>query len=218
MTNFQALARPGLLAALLSAGLPALASDGHDHGDEAPTAAGSALPRFAAVSEAFELVGVLDGRQLTLYLDRFADNAPVPGAQIELDLAGTQLKAEARKDAGMEGIYEVTLKAPPPPGVMPVTATVNVGSESDLLAGELDLHESHADEAARHEDPWWPAAGWGAGAVLVALVLALVIRSGLASRRARVGGWAAAILILALVAPMAPMAARAGEGHDHGDS
>ena len=38
-------------------------------------AAGTALPRFAAVSETFELVGVLDGKQVTLYLDRFADIA-----------------------------------------------------------------------------------------------------------------------------------------------
>jgi hypothetical protein len=188
MNSFQALARAGLLAALLSAGLPARASDGHDHGDEAPAAAGSALPRFAAVSESFELVGVLDGRQLTLYLDRFADNAPVPGAQIELDLAGTPLKAEARKGAESEGVYEVALKAPPPPGVIPVTATVNVGSESDLLAGELDLHQAHADEAVDPGASWWPAAGWGAGALLGVLLLALVVRSGMASRRARVGG------------------------------
>ena len=38
-----------------------------------------------------ELVGVLDARTVTLYLDRFADNAPVEGAQLELELGGEKL-------------------------------------------------------------------------------------------------------------------------------
>ena len=45
------------------------AGDGHDHGEATTSAGGPALPRFTAVSETFELVGVLNGKQLTLYLD-----------------------------------------------------------------------------------------------------------------------------------------------------
>jgi hypothetical protein len=127
--------------------LPAIAGDGHDHGDAAPAATGTALPRFAAVSETFELVGVLDGKQVTLYLDRFVDNTPVRGAQIELEIDGTKFKAEAHGDDA----YEVVLKEAPKPGVLPITATVTAGAEVDLLAGELDLHEAaHTDEPA-HE-------------------------------------------------------------------
>ncbi len=63
---------PHTLAALLVAatflGAPAWAGEGHDHGDAAPAAVGQALPRFSAVSETFELVGVLSGKQITLYL------------------------------------------------------------------------------------------------------------------------------------------------------
>ena len=55
-----------LAVVLLGNALPAIAGDGHDHGDAAPAATGTALPRFAAVSETFELVGVLDGKQVTL--------------------------------------------------------------------------------------------------------------------------------------------------------
>ena len=73
---------------------PAWAGEGHDHGDAAPAAVGQALPRFSAVSETFELVGVLNGKQITLYLDRFADNSPVRGAQIELEIGGAKFKAE----------------------------------------------------------------------------------------------------------------------------
>ena len=81
MKSSLSLTALGLAAVLIGHSLPAIAGDGHDHGDAAPAATGTALPRFAAVSETFELVGVLDGKQVTLYLDRFADNAPVRGAQ-----------------------------------------------------------------------------------------------------------------------------------------
>ena len=46
------------------------------------------------MSETFELVGVLSGKQITLYLDRFADNSPVRDAQIELEIGGAKFKAE----------------------------------------------------------------------------------------------------------------------------
>ena len=50
--------------------LTTLAGEGHDHG-EAPTAStGPALPRFAATSSTFELIGVLNGHDLTLWLER----------------------------------------------------------------------------------------------------------------------------------------------------
>eukprot|EP01031_Cornospumella_fuschlensis_P048713 gene48713-59643_t len=58
----------------------AQAGPGHDHGDE-PAAAAAALPRVAAQSESFELVGILQpGGVMLIYLDRWADNAPVDGA------------------------------------------------------------------------------------------------------------------------------------------
>ena len=48
------------LAAVLAGVTPqALAGEGHDHGDAPAPVAGPALPRFTAVSELFELVGVL---------------------------------------------------------------------------------------------------------------------------------------------------------------
>ena len=102
MKSSLSLTALGLAAVLLFTGLRAQAGDGHDHGDAAPAATGTALPRFAAVSETFELVGVLDGKQVTLYLDRFADNAPVRGAQIELEIAGAKFKAEAHGDDAYE--------------------------------------------------------------------------------------------------------------------
>jgi hypothetical protein len=169
------------IAALL---LPPLvhAGDGHDHGDAAPAASGPALPRFAAISETFELVGVLSGKQITMYLDRAADNAPVTDAQIELEIAGVKYKVEKHED-----IYEVALATAPKPGVLPITATVIAGKEVDLLAGELDLHEdAHADEVA-HVHSWAEYAGWGAAALAALAALLLIGRRVVASRQRRAG-------------------------------
>jgi len=158
------------------------AGPGHDHGDAAPAAAGPALPRFAAVSESFELVGVLNGKLVTLYLDRAADNAPVTDAQIEIEIGGAKLKAEKHED-----VYEVVLAAAPQPGLLPITATVTTGKEVDLLAGELDIHDqSHASGAAPVR-PWQAYAGWIA-AVLAVLAVAILLGRRLAARRQRRAG------------------------------
>ena len=172
------------LVALFAAPLSAHAGEGHDHGPVAPTSTSSASPRFAAVSETFELVGVLNGKQITLYLDRAADNSPVPDAQIELDIGGAKLKAQ--KQGGDE--FEVVLAAVPQPGVLPIIATVTVGAEVDLLAGELDIHEAaHADEAA-HTHSWKENAGWGAGGLVLLAGQLFAARRMSTMRQQRAGG------------------------------
>ena len=118
------LAVPGPVAALPS---PAFAGEGHEHGDAPAAPTGPALPRFAAVSETFELVGVLDGRQITLYLDRTEDNSPVHEARIELEIGGAKHTAEAHGEA----VYEVLLKEAPQPGVLPITAVITAGKSTD---------------------------------------------------------------------------------------
>lgn len=172
-----------LVAATLFVAAPAWAGPGHDHGDAAPAAVGQALPRFTAESDLFELVGMLSGKQITLYLDRHADNSPVLGAQIELEIGGVKFKAEKQG----EDEYEVVLPEAPKPGVLPVTATVTAGNETDLLAGELDIHEeAHADEVA-HTHSWTEYAGWAA-AGLAALALLVWGGRAIGARRVRAGG------------------------------
>ncbi|WP_354449318.1 hypothetical protein [Ottowia thiooxydans] len=163
--------------------LPALvlADEGHDHGSAAPAAMGPSLPRFAAVSDLFELVGVLEGKRITLWLDRAADNEPVTNARIELDIAGEKFKAEPHEDT-----YEVVLTAEPTPGVLPVTAIVAAGSDNDLLAGELDLHEQAHAEPVSPAGAWARYASWVGGA-LALLVLIFFARRLSASRQRRPG-------------------------------
>ncbi len=172
-----------LCAAAILVASPTWAGPGHDHGDAAPAAVGQALPRFSAVSETFELVGVLSGKQITLYLDRFADNSPVRGAQIELEIGGAKFKAEKQGDDE----YEVVLPEAPKPGVLPVTATVTAGNEADLLAGELDIHEeAHADEAA-HTHSWTEYAGWVAAGIAALGLLVWGGRRAVHARSVRTG-------------------------------
>jgi hypothetical protein len=171
-----------LLLATLVLAAPAQAGGDHDHdhdhGPAAAAPAGPALPRFAAESETFELVGVLEGLRITLYLDRYADNSPVPGAQIELDINGQKLKAAPQAD----GAYEIVLPQAPKAGVLPITASVAVGNEADLLASELDIPAPAAADDHAHPVAWAAYAGWGAAGLVA---LAWLLRSRLAVRAAR---------------------------------
>lgn len=180
--------RPALLVAAtvltLIPGAFALAGDGHDHGEAPAAVAGPALPRFAAESETFELVGVVDGSQLTLYLDRYADGSSVTDARIELDLGGTPLVAAATA----HGAYVATLPQPLAPGVTPVTATILAGADSDLLAGELDIHDAaHEEEPAQRHSPQ-QIAGWGGAALLGLFAAGVAVRRRRGARPAQNGG------------------------------
>ena len=173
---------PILAALMLSAAWPAWAGEGHDHGDAPAAMAGPALPRFTAVSELFELVGVLNDKHLTLYLDRAADNSPVKDAKLELELGGVKVPVEAHG----EGLFEATLSKAPAPGEIPVAATVMAGEDTDLLAGELDVHELE-DEAAEaaHAYGWKEYAYWVAVAGIGLVGLIWLIRR---LRTPRLGG------------------------------
>ena len=161
----------------------AMADAGHDHGEAPAAAAGPAMPRFAATSDLFELVGVLDGQKLALYLDHAGDNSPVKEAKLELDIAGTRVPVTRVAD----GEFQAALAAPLAEGVSPVTATVVAGADTDLLAGEVDIHAA----AHAHNEPAGRRNALVAGAV-AALLLALAavwgLRRGRAARTQRVGG------------------------------
>jgi len=164
------LAGASLLAGLY--GPPALADEGHSH-DAAPApAAAPAIPRFAAASELFEIVGTADGTQLALYLDRFADNAPAAGAALEVSVGSTPV---AVKEVAA-GEFAGTLAQPLPVGVTSVTVMVEAGNETDLLAGDFDVHApAHGAHPQRDWRALWPWAA--AGLALAATALWLLRRA-----------------------------------------
>lgn len=166
MKSYNTLAAWCIAALLAGSAAQAIAGDGHDHGDTPAPVAGPALPRFAAVSELFELVGVVDSKAITVYLDRFADNSPVTDANLELQLDGTVIPLEVHADGEFEGTLQQELK----PGVVSVTATVVAGPDTDLLAGELDVHDADADDEAQAQG-WKPYVPWlGVGLVVLGFV------------------------------------------------
>lgn len=159
------------------------ADAGHDHGGAATDAAVPAQPRFTAVSETFELVGVLNGKRLALYLDRADDNSPVKDAKLELELAGTKVQV---KPVG-EGEFEATLAQDLKPGVTTVAATVVAGQETDLLAGELELAQAAQADASVGRLPWRKYATWGIAGLLTLALLIGAVRRYRAGRPNRVG-------------------------------
>lgn len=126
-----------LLAALIS--WPALAHEGHDHG-EAPATAAQALPRVASRSDAFELVGVASGHKLTIYLSDFKTNAPVPEGSLEVAFGDKSVPAVRRG----QGVYQITADWLDAPGAKPLVFTVRTPAVSDLLDGVLEIPQPAA--------------------------------------------------------------------------
>ncbi len=147
----------------------AWAHGGEDHGDgTVPAATGDVAPRAFAQSEAFELVAVLSDGKLTLYLDRYADNAPVPDAEVEIE-SGT-FKAVAAQIA--PGVYSVPGQAFAQPGKHLLTVSVQAGEAADLLTATLDLATPAA--GVEHVHSWNEWAIWGAAGALLAAGAGLV--------------------------------------------
>ncbi|MBY0337771.1 MAG: efflux RND transporter periplasmic adaptor subunit [Acetobacteraceae bacterium] len=129
------------LLAALAVAAPALAHPGH--GDEAAPVA-QALPRAEAHSDAFEVVAVLGpGGALTVYLDRWADNAPVDGA-VTLTVDGQEVAAE-RQGIGLFVARHPLLAQP---GARAIVFTVSAGGAMDLLDTTLEVPQPPAAHAA----------------------------------------------------------------------
>lgn len=159
------------IAALLLAA-QAWSHGGEDHShDAAPALAQDAAPRAVAQTEDFELVAVLAGGRLTVYLDRYADNAPIADAEIELESGAA--KAVAVQMA--PGVYALPGDPFARPGKHPLTFSVQAGDTADLLTATLELAAPVA--LAAHETGWRAWTLWGAaGSLLLASVGLVAVR------------------------------------------
>ncbi|MDP2825711.1 MAG: hypothetical protein Q8O52_23875 [Sulfuritalea sp.] len=167
-------ARALLLAAVIA--FPAWAggdgSDGHTHAAApvpATVAVPMATPRAVAASEDFEVVAILDGKQLVVYVDRFASNEPVAKARVEVEGAG--LKGLASEAA--PGTYVMNIATAIPPARHPLTISIEAGDTADLLLATLDT--SQQVESAVHVHGWGERLVWGLAALLLLAAGALLI-------------------------------------------
>ncbi|MBK8766896.1 MAG: hypothetical protein IPM01_20685 [Burkholderiaceae bacterium] len=100
-----------------------------------------------------------------LYLDHSADNRPVKDGRLDIEVGGTKLPTRALG----EGVFEAVLSQPLKAGINAVAATVYAQGDTDLLAGELDIHPPTADSTSSRLTHWKRYA-WMAGAALALLV------------------------------------------------
>ena len=135
-------AAAGLLAALLLPIMPvALAHEGHDHGPSA-AATGPIAPRVSAQSDSFQLVGILRGDRLVIYLDRFATNEPVTTADIAVTIGDAAEPVNAEWAA--EGTYALTSPRFKTAGAIELVFSITGDAGEDLLAGTLTVPQNGA--------------------------------------------------------------------------
>ncbi len=204
-------------AAVLLATARAPAHEGHDHGPPPPAAASPASPRVVATSEKYQLVGIVEGEVLVVYLDRAEDNAPVTGATIEVALDGEAFKAELQEKTGT---YEVTAPGLRKPGSHEVLVTLSEGGAHDLLVGTLVIPPPAANTGnggaglRRIVAEALAALPGGRTAVSFAGLLLL----GVAAGGALLSGRRKLLILPAVVLGviLASAVAWAHDGHDHG--
>ena len=168
------------LIAVMSMYLFSILAQAHgdeDHGAAPVAIAVGGAPRIAVYSDLFELVGIVENGAMTLYLDRYVDNAPVTDANIEVETGSEKLIATANPD----GTYRVVAKAFAKPTEIPVTFTITAGSDSDLLAGDLVVADAHADDSHVAVSPF--ANKWLIGGLTVLAILVLIARFAIRQRR-----------------------------------
>src|SRR6185295_12747219 len=175
----RALRALAVTAVLCGAIAPASAHEGHDHEEQQPVSAG-ALPRGEADSGAFEIVAIVRGENLEIYLDRFATNEPVTGATLEVESPGGPVKAAA----GADGTYRVAAPWLAKGGRTDLIFTVTAGDTTDILP----LTIQSAPGAAQNAAPRDAAPGRHISMVSVLLVLAGVLMGALLSAIALRGG------------------------------
>lgn len=172
----------GAVLSLLASGLllgssTASAHGGEDHGDAAhatPLPAMAAAPRADAQSDEFELVAVLEeGGQMRLTLDRFATNAPVVGAKLEVDGNGQNAVATETSP----GVYVAKLGAlagAAPGTKLPLTISIETGDSADLLMATLEIPAPVAG-GVTHVRGWSETVTWLLSAVFGLAAVALLI-------------------------------------------
>lgn len=220
LRRFQTmLAGLGLLTFLATA---ASGHEGHDHGAPPPAAVTAASPRVTAQSDAYELVGILRGERLALYLDRFATNEPVTDARITVTIGGDQ---DVEAVPAPDGTYAVTSSKFAREGALELIVSVTAPGGDDLLIGTLHLPARPAaapsqagpsplrvlrDAPALHIGNVHIPPPYAAAGAMIAIGFALGLAARSRNRLVPVVG----IALVALVATTAY--AFAHEGHDHG--
>lgn len=159
----------------------ALASTAYAHGDEdhsndgkqAAQAQTAVQPRIETFTESFELVGQLQGKELSVFVDKYETNEPVLNGKLEVELGTLKTVGQYRPERGDYVIAdEGFVKALAAPGNHSLVFTLTAGDESDLLEATVDVHP----DANQETNNQFPLAWAGAGLLAVLALIALALR------------------------------------------
>lgn len=135
--------RISIACGVLMVAASAAAGPGHDHGEEATRrSTGLKAPRFATHTESFEVVGVVEGEKLVLYLDYYDSNEPVTNAKVEVESGPFKAIAQLEPE---RGAYTVPSEPFRQAGSHPLQIAVVAGTVTDLLGADLVVPEAHTD-------------------------------------------------------------------------
>ena len=111
-----------------------------------------ASPRIETFTESFELVGRLQGGELSILIDRFETNEPVLNATLEVELNGMKAPAKFHADHGDYSVDDPKMLAElAKPGEHALVFTLAAGQDSDLLEGTLAVKAAAAGAEHSHD-------------------------------------------------------------------
>jgi membrane fusion protein, heavy metal efflux system len=206
-------------AALLAfSSLSGVTHEGHDHGPPTDAVVIPAMPRAEAASDSFELVAIAGGGELTMYLDRFATNEPVPNAVIAVETP--QGSAEAKRSA--DGTYRISAPWTNTPGRYDLILSITTEDGADVLTLTVEIPKAAALTSGSPLDFTVPAmagkdrVATSESSVLIIAILAFIAGavSGIVLVRWRRHGRPAAVAGALLLT----LSSAAHEGEDHAAS
>jgi cobalt-zinc-cadmium efflux system membrane fusion protein len=195
------------------------AHEGHEDDDATRSAlASSTYPRVTAHSELYELVGVVRGERLSIYLDHFATNEPVADAKVKVAIGDTEpVDAEPAEN----DVYTVSFPRSARSGSVEIVFSVTAASGDDLLVGAVTLPSAREPSDASSIGPvssiWITSLPWPIRhpIALILITFGLGVLFGQFQRSGRVvpavATGAAAVGVLAILV----VAALSGDAHDH---
>ena len=210
MRALPSIIRAAFVALVLMAA-PAYAHEGHDHEQKTPVTT-AVLPRLEAASGPFELAALLRAGELVIYLDRFATNEPITTAKITVETPKGPQEAQMK-----DGTYHLDASWAQQ-GPVDLIFAVTEGRDSEILTGTLMVqtaNENQTSSSVRERAQGFSrAVGSGDGWFIAAIAFAAgVVVTLLLRRRPK----PIAVLLLFIIALVAPDVVRAHEGHDHTD-
>ena len=216
--NIRVAALCCLTGIFLSLSAP-FAHEGHEDEDATRSAlASSTHPRVTAQSELYELVGIVKGERLSIYLDHFGTNEPVADAKVKVAVADAEPIDAAPAE---KGVYTTSFPRSGRSGSVEIVFSVTAVSGDDLLVGALTLPSGTGSSDAAASSSEAPASSWISSIpspirhpiVLILITFALGVLFGHLHRGGRfvpamaTGAAAAGILVILVVV--------ASSGNDH---